>query len=172
MSVDSERPINFREMREFEDCTREGFEILGVKSSDDPGSLVEAVEDYVDRIQDKRSGLFGRLFGKAPDTIQLSLALGSVWGDQLVRVFNWEWTCVFDSDLEWYCVANEDRSLVVFPTYYVRDCIENPRMDCRALLSFNMLKEPGAIPVQPAKSYTNVMNSIYRIVPKGPPGRR
>lgn len=165
MRVVSERPIQPNEQIEFENYAREGIRILGASASDDPGSLVAAVDSYVDRYQRRKQSFLGKLLAKKPNHIELSLALGIVWANQVVRELNWEWTCVTNDGHDYYVVTNVDRSLTIYATYFIKECLDYATADCTALLSFNMLKA-GSFPSQAAKSYTSVMPAVRRLVSK------
>jgi hypothetical protein len=78
MSVILERLIATDEQVEFENYTRDGIRVFGASAPDKPCNFVDAFEVFVDRFQRKRTGFFGKLLGKKPNNIELSLALGVV----------------------------------------------------------------------------------------------
>ncbi|MFX1398075.1 MAG: hypothetical protein ACFFAS_13645 [Promethearchaeota archaeon] len=107
-----------------------------------------------------------------PDTwTSLSLPLGCLWGEQLVRELNWEWAEVIQhdhEDLKIVGVFSEDRSLAIYPFHFVHGCIEN-KATVTIALAYNMLKEGSSIPKLPSKGYENVMDHINYIIPSMAP---
>ena len=139
--------------------------LLGLDSSAGPLKCIEAVETYIDNWHKPKSGFLAKLLSRKPDSVQTALALGAVWGDQLVREFAWEWTCYQPDGQDFYCVASQDRSLAVFPTYFIKVCLDDPAIDCTATLAFNMLAA-GSVPALPPGGFENLMDGVHRIVPK------
>jgi hypothetical protein len=169
MSTIQERPLTVEEISEFEACSSQGLQNLGVNDpSVAPESIVQLVDSYVDKWQSggfaPRKSLFGRK-SPVPDTVDVALGLGAVWGNQIVRRFGWEWTCLQQDGQDFYCVVSQDRGWVIFPTYFIKSCLDNPQVDCTAMLSFNMMMA-GSIPENPPHSYENMMDGVHRIVPK------
>ena len=165
MSTTTDRAISEDEKSEFESYAKSGLKLLGKIESADPGELVAAVDTYIAKHQKASTGFVKKLFSKAPDNIETSLALGIVWGNQLVRAFRWEWVCVLVEGEERYAVVAPDRSLVVFATYFVKECLDHATADCTVLLSYNMLRE-NRLSTEPTRGYTSVMQSVRRIVPQ------
>jgi hypothetical protein len=60
-------------------------------------------------------------------------------------------------------VFSSDRSLGIYPWYFILGCIENGA-PATILLAWNMLKE-GAIPEIESNSYTNLMDGVHHIIP-------
>jgi hypothetical protein len=162
----SERPLTPQEMSEFRTCAANGGTLLGVSTDAASLDVVQAIEDYVGAWHKPKGGFLARLFASKPDTIQTALALGALWGDQLVREFGWEWTCHRADGMDLYCVVTKDRSLALFPTYYVKACLDDATIDCTIVLAFNML-QAGSVPTLPAGGFENLMSGVQRIVPKG-----
>ena len=161
-----ERKLSSEENREFNYCAKKGYEILGISIEEGiTDSIVEKVDKYVDNWQKRQRNIFHRIFWKKPDVIDTSLALGIIWGNQIVKQFNWQWTCVIQGKNEYYGVVSLDRSMVIYPTYFIKACLDNARMDCTAMLSYNMLKA-NKIPKFRENEYRNVIEGIHRIVPK------
>ena len=161
-----ERALSQEELDEFADYTNRAMTNLGLAASKaDPGAIVQAVEDFVERWQAKRRNPLKQLLARGPSSVDVALGLGSVWGNQLVRQFGWQWTCIQQDDQELYAVVSPDRSLAVYPTYFIKACLDDPRVDCTAMLSFNML-EAGKVTGLPAQGYENLTQSVHRIVPR------
>ena len=171
MSDIQERPLTGEEEAEFKTRSEQATRNLGLAGPDiTPEAAVQAVESFVDRWQDERRNpsplkkLFKR-GGGGPDPVDVALGLGAVWGDQLVRRFRWEWACLQQNGQDLYGVVSPDRSLVVYPTYFIKACLDEPNADCTAMLAFNMLAA-GNVGQLPAKGYENLMAGVRRIVPK------
>lgn len=161
-----ERKLSSNELKEFSHFSEMGLNILKIDSKNTPPEkIVERVDKYVDKLQKQARNPLTRVFSKKPDTIDTALALGIVWGNQLVRLFHWQWTCIVDGEQERYGLTSFDRSMIIYPTYFLRSCLEDSRIDCVAALSFNMLVA-GSIPKFQENEYMNILEGIHRIVPK------
>lgn len=162
----SERPLTSEEKNEFERYATQARANLGMTDSNiEPNTIVQKLNDFVDQWQQERSNPFKRLLSRKPDPIDVALGLGVVWGDQIVRAFGWEWVCVLQDGQELYGVVSPNRTLVIFPTYFLKACLENPKMDCTAMLAFNMLRA-GNLPELPPNGYESLMHGVQRIIPK------
>ena len=99
--------------------------------------LVEAIDEFVDKWQNERRGL-SRMFRSRTDAVEPARGLGVVWGDQIVRHFEWSWICEIRDGEELFAVAAPNRSLVIYAPQFIHDCLHNPRIDCTVMLAFNM----------------------------------
>lgn len=165
MSI-GERPLTPGEAEGFADYTRRAMTNLALTDQDAaPKEIIQAVENFVERWQEERRRPFRKLFVKGPDSTDVALGLGAVWGDQLVREFGWEWTCVEQNGQDAYAVVSPDRAVAVYPTYFIKACLDDPRVDCTAMLAFNMLAA-GKVTGLPPNGYENLMQGVVRIIPK------
>ncbi|WP_394793272.1 hypothetical protein [Armatimonas sp.] len=161
-----ERPLTTEELSEFADYTHRAMINLGLADFEpEPEVAVQAVETFVDRWQAERRNPIKKLFIRSPNPVEVALGLGSVWGNQLVRRFGWEWACIQQDDQELYAVVAPDRSIAVYPTYFLKACLDDPRVDCTAMLAFNMLVA-GNVSGLPVQGYENLMQGVRRIIPK------
>ncbi|MEJ8858250.1 DUF3806 domain-containing protein [Variovorax robiniae] len=103
--------------------------------------------------------------GSDLDAADVARALGTVWGNQLVREFGWEWICVMLGEEEHFVVAAPDRSLVVFAHEYVWKCLESNDVECKVARSFELLRA-GAIKAPPALTYTSMMPMVQLEKPR------
>src|SRR4051812_48003208 len=98
MSEIQERPLTEQEKSGFKSVADQALQNLGVSNPDTaPETVLQDVETFVDRWRDERRSPLKSLLkkrGPSPDTVDVALGLGAVWGDVLVRRFGWEWTCV------------------------------------------------------------------------------
>jgi hypothetical protein len=142
MEYVSERPLAAKSMAALGPASQDGLRILGLSETAEPATIVEAIDAFVFRWQD----------GTRPDPKVLSaddapFAMGSLWGAQLVRRFDWEWAVVTfhdKGDSVAPGVFAPDRSLVVYPMHYLMGALAHPSVDVTIALSFNML-EAGTI---------------------------
>lgn len=161
-----ERPLTPEELQEFADYTVRALTNLGLAGAEPtPEAAVQAVEDFVERWQAERRHPLKKLFARGPDTVDVALGLGSVWGNQLVRRFGWEWVCLQESGQELYAVVDPDRTVAVYATYFIKACLDNPQMDCTVMLAFNMIAAEK-IAGLPGQGYENLMQGVHRIIPK------
>jgi hypothetical protein len=159
----TEEPIEPSMFSGLEGAAEEAAEIAGVSSSDTPDSVVAAIDEFV----------FAWQGGKRPpekviDPEDAPYAFGSLWGQQLVRKFGWEWKLVTfheHGDSTAPGVLSPDRSLAIYPIHFVIGCLQDSTVDCTILLSYNMLKAGDTGAVEPA-SYFNYMDGVHRIVPR------
>ena len=139
-------------------------EALGLHwESASPNALVEAVDTFVYEWQK----------GNRPPVdpqIDLPLMLGSLWGQQLVRAFGWEWTGVTFPDetkkmAQGIGVVPPDRSMLILPFNFIYQCMDHG-MPVTILLSFNMLADGSRIPAFPEGAFYNIMQDIQYIIPR------
>ena len=160
----SDRPPDAEELLEFDRYRQQGLEILGASASDTPKYLVQAIDEFVTDWQDPRRG-FRSLLKPRVDPTETARALAVVWGDQIVRHFEWQWICHVLPDEERYAVAAPNRALVIYAPHFINDCFEDPQKDCTAMLAFNMQEEGQFTGVQP-NGYVDVMSGVFRVVPR------
>lgn len=165
MPVTAERVINAAEQAEFHNYAVAGLKMLGRQASAEPAALVGAIDEFVDKHHRTPVGFISKLFKQKQNNTEAALALGIVWGNQVVREFGWEWTCITSDGHDYYVVAAPDRSLAIYATYFIKECLDFATADCTAMLSFNMMLAKS-FPQQPAGSYTSMMPGVFRLVPK------
>ncbi|HVS39847.1 MAG TPA: hypothetical protein VMS17_30090 [Gemmataceae bacterium] len=146
-------------------CADDALNILGSAFANaDPPTIVAAVDDFVYRWQK----------GERPpadvveDGEQARLLFGSLWGEQIVKQFGWQWAKVTFhdyGDATAFGVFSPDRSLAIYPLDFMLGCIRDSNVDVTAMLSFEMLRA-GQVPKMNKKSYINVMDGVRRIVPR------
>ena len=160
----SDRPLEAGELTQFQNYRQQGLDLLGASATATPKQLVEAVDEFVDQWQSRRRG-FAAFFKPRGDAIEVGRALGVVWGDQIVRHFEWNWICAIDEDEERYAVASPNRSLIIHAPQFIHDCLHDPQIDCTVMLAFNM-QEAGDFTGCAAGDYVDVMSGVRRIVPR------
>jgi hypothetical protein len=159
----TDEPLSDEVMGSIRGCADDALAVLGPEfASADPATIVEAVDAFAYRWQK----------GARPpadvveDTEQARLYFGSLWGEQIVKQFGWEWARVeFGDGSATFGVVSPDRSLVIYPLDFMLGCMQNPGVDVTVALSFNMLLA-GSVPTMRRRSYTNVMDGVHRIVPR------
>ncbi len=123
-------------------------------------ALIEAVDAFV----------FDWQAGKRPpphsmDADDAPYALGSLWGEQLVRRFSWEWAMVtFHDHSVAPGVLSPDRALAVYPIHFLMGALKDAGVDVTIALSYNML-EAGKVGRLEPKGYL-LMDGVRRIVPR------
>jgi hypothetical protein len=161
----TEEPVPENLMGNIRGCAKDALKVLGGDfAKADPAMVVEAIDDFAYRWQK----------GDRPpsnvveDGEEARLIFGSLWGEQLVKQFSWQWAKVTFHDYDdsfAFGVFSPDRSLAIYPLEFMLGCLQDPTVDVTVMLSFNMLCE-GKVPQMKKKSYTNVMDGIHRIVPR------
>jgi hypothetical protein len=161
----TEQDIPNEIMGPIKNCANDALKVLGADlAKADPPTVVEAIDDFAYRWQR----------GETPpndvveDSEAARLIMGSLWGEQLIKQFAWQWARVTFHD---HCdsvaigVFSPDRSLAIYPHDFMRACLNDKNVDVTVMLAFNML-QAGTIPKMESKSYTNVMDGVHRIVPR------
>lgn len=156
-------PIPEETLASIRGCVADALAVLGREfASADPAAVVEAVNEFAYRWQK----------GRRPpadvvaDLEEARLLFGSLWGEQLVKQFGWDWVQVsFPDGSSAYGVVSRDRSLAVYPLEFLLGCFQDPGVNMTVALAFNLLVA-GGVPRMPRRSYTNVMDGVHRIVPR------
>jgi len=160
----SERPLDPNTFKSTQGCARDAIGILALgKHASDPSAIIEAIDAFVDDWQQ----------GKRPPAETLSeedapLVLGSLWGQQLVAQFGWQWAFVTfhdHGDSVAPGVLSPDRSLAVYPIHFLVGCLQDSNVDCTVALAFNMLAA-GKIGKLKPREYFNLMDGVHRIIPR------
>ena len=95
-------------------------------------------------------------------------AISAVWASVLQEQYNWEWVVLtFHEHDNWQglAIVSPDRSLMVLPFAYVNECLSGT--DEVKISASIVALENNIIPPQEPKSYTNIMQGLQRIVPRG-----
>lgn len=94
-----------------------------------------------------------------------NLLLGSLWGAQMARQFQWYWAdAVIDDKFNEVAMISPNQEMIIFPFSFTAACIEKQCI-CTILLAFNMLLENDRIGEIPPRTYENIMLHIRHIVP-------
>lgn len=138
----------------------EGAEIIGVSLQSPPTEIVKAINAFVAKPPKKW------FFSKIDNWSDRALPLGCLWGLQLVREFDWEWTSVTfhgQGGSKAIGVFSKNRSIGVYPFEFIFGCLEN-QAPVTIMLAFNMLSS-GKIPDLPPGEFQNLMDGVHHIVP-------
>ncbi len=158
----SEEKISKEMIRNIKGCAADAAAMLGIDLSQlSHGEIVERIDSFIHSWQKGKRP-------KIPEGDDLSLTLGSLWGEQLVKKFDWQWAGVTfheHNNSKAVGVFSPDRSLAIYPFHFIYGCIENNAI-VTIMLSYNMLKDGSKIPKLPSRGYTNVMDNIQHIVPR------
>ncbi len=93
------------------------------------------------------------------------LLLGSLWGSQMARQFQWYWAdVVIDDEFKEVAMISPNQEMIIFPFGFTAACIDKQCI-CTILLAFNMLLENDRIGEIPPGTYENIMLGIHHIVP-------
>jgi hypothetical protein len=163
MTKITEKPMSADTASSLTGASRDGLAVLGLDAAAEPKAVIEAVDQFVFDWQD----------GKRPPPDKLDpedapFALGSLWGEQLVRRFGWEWAMVTFHDHGNSVapgVLSPDRALAVYPIHFLMGALKDAGVDVTIALSYNML-EAGNVGKLKPKGYFNLMDGVRRIVPR------
>ncbi len=158
MKVVRESEVRKDLLDQFIAVANEGRQLLGKAEGGDAAEWIAAMDGYV-----SQSGL--DLDGTDLWT-ERALPIGTLWGELCIRELGWEWVKVhFEDGSSAIGVFSKDRSIGIYPWYFVLGCVENGA-PVTIELAWNMLRG-GAIPKLDRNSYTNLMDGVHHIVPSG-----
>lgn len=156
----TETELDNQMLEEIRQSAREGAELIGVDlEAQSPQEIVEKIDAFVSQQQRRKKSTSG-------DHDAAEIALGGLWGEQLVRALGWEWSSVTFHDhnnANAVGVFSPDRSLVIYPLHFIFSCLENAA-PVTILLAFNMLQDGSRIPELPPRGFENVMDNVHHVV--------
>jgi len=125
---------------------------------DTPGAIIGAIDVFLCNWQE----------GERPDLDEdddVALALGSLWGEQLVEALDWQWASVTfpgkKKPVVVLGVFSPDRAAALYPFHAVRACLDKGAPVVVRLL-FSALMEGTKLRNLPPRGYQNVMELIGR----------
>lgn len=136
----------------------EGASLVNISVEDSPLRIVTAIDSYIKNQPKGKS--------RVDNWENRALPVGSLWGEQLVREFGWEWRTTYlegNQPSKAIGVFEKDRSLGVYPWHFIFGCLEYGE-EVKVLLAYNFLKS-GKIPELKPRGYLNLMEHIQYIVP-------
>ncbi len=146
---------------EIQRWSAEGSALLELSATAPAAEIVRSIDEFVFAWQKGQRPPLG------PDQ-DLSVILGSLWGQQLVRELRWQWAAVSfndGSDTNAVGVFSPDRSLAIYPFHFVFGCIDDS-CPVTVLLAYNLLMDGSRIPALPENGYENVMDNVHHLVPR------
>jgi hypothetical protein len=73
--------------------------------------------------------------------LDVSMGLGSLWGQILCDQFGWTWAYVtMDAENSYFGIVTPARSHVIFPLHYIKDILSDIKTEQTSLMLYNMLK--------------------------------
>jgi hypothetical protein len=165
MSTHSESEIDPSMFASLQGAAGEGAAILRVNPADASETIVAAIDQFVFAWQSGQ-----RPSEKVIEAESAPFAMGSLWGEQIVRDFGWEWKMITfheHGNSTAPGVVSPDRGLAIYPIHFLIGCLRDPSVDATIMLSYNMLKAGTIGQVEPG-SYMNLMDGVHRIVPRIP----
>ena len=162
MASISENPLAANISAGIKASAREGLEELRIEEPS-PQRIIKEIDEFVFQWQQGN-----RPQSDAGDMEVAPYMMGSLWGEQLVARFGWEWVQVTfhdHRDSKATAVASPDRALAVYPFAFLIGCFKNPHVDCTIALAYNMMEAGTIARVEPGE-YFNLMDGVHRIVPR------
>ena len=164
MATVTDRALDEEEAGEFRQFKEDTLELLdSVLVGVEPKLIADAIDSRVDANQQNALNSDDELSQDA--AIALALGLGSLFGAQVETAFGWEWRCIVEGTEEKYGLVSPNRALAIYPTMFIKSCLDDPNVDCRLMLAFNMLAA-GRFDDFPAGGYLDVLDQVVRIVPR------
>ncbi len=154
-----ERPLTRQESSDMKSDNHYGFKLLELKSRDTtPATIVKHLDYVVHELQnDYKRGI------RKPDgneSVEIALGLGAVWGNQIVREFEWEWVCLNFDEQDYCVVTSPDRSLFIATAPFVKQCFDNPQTVCTIMYVFELIAAEALTGLVAPGTYANVMSSV------------
>jgi hypothetical protein len=159
----TEKPLSAETVALLPSAGRQGLAAVGLDAAAEPKAVIEAVDQFVFDWQEGKRPPADKL-----DAEDAPFALGSLWGEQLVRRFGWEWALMTFHDHGNSVasgVVSPDRALAVYPIHFLMGAMKDAGVDVTIALSYNML-EAGKLGKLHAREYVNLMDVVQRIVPR------
>ena len=153
-----DRPLSDPERSDIVESIAAGFKRLPTEEDDTAKDIIASVDEAIRTIQSRAENY------EASWLHQLAYMVGSIWGDQIVKTFAWEWAYIETEESGSFGVVSKDRSLAIYPFGFSEVCFKTPNADVTVELAFNML-QGNSIPNQAPGSYTNIMAHISHVVP-------
>lgn len=154
MKIVGEKLVGKELLDQFKAVSSEGASLVDVAPTDTALTKITAINSL----------LSGDIPNMEDYWTELALPAGTLWGESLVQEFDWQWIQVdFEDGSQALGVFNKDRSMGIYPWYFILGVVENS-VPSTVLLVWNMVKD-GAIPNQDPNSYTNLMDVVHHIVP-------
>ena len=139
----SDRPLSETERKELAASLRVGLKVARLEPTATP-----------DQVQAQLNGIINGLRKNPPPTdklVNLSLALGCLWADAVVRELGWEWAFVTKRRVDVYAIVSPDRAYCVFPMMYAHSIVGGTTANQNCLLLYNMLKAGKLPPSEPGR---------------------
>src|SRR6185312_2908912 len=121
MTTHTETPLAKDTLYGITGANRQGASLIGASLDDDPKAVVTVIDAFVYAWQGGN-----RPPKKIVDPEDAPFALGSLWGQQIVRSFGWEWGMItFDqhNNTKAPGVLSPDRSLAIYPIHFLMGCL-------------------------------------------------
>jgi hypothetical protein len=159
----SEHPLSPKISSSFAESNEQGARLVDVDPTEEPSKIVGEIDGFVDVWQT----------GKRPtadviDPRDIPYVLGSLWAEQLIRQFGWQWVeLVYHQakDVKALAVVSPDRSLLIRPIDFLMRCLADPNVDVTIELAFNALLANARWPAEPG-AHLDVMQTARRLVPR------
>ncbi len=126
--------------------------------SDTPGAIIAAIDVFLAKWQE----------GDRPDLDEdddVALALGSLWGEQLVEALDWKWaTAIMPGKKKPVVVVgvfSPDRAAALYPFHAVRACLDKGA-PVAVRLVFSALMDGSKLHGLPPRGYKNVLELLGR----------
>jgi len=161
-----DRTLQPHEVKELDEFRKMGLRLIECEDDRvDTDAILEKIDDFVRGVQAKDHTAQLALAADDERLIDLAWGLGSLLGNEFVCRFGWQWCFIVDGEMEKYGVVSPDRALMLYPSFFVRDCLWDSNRDFTGHLIVNMVAADRFKDVA-AKTYLNLAENVVRIVPR------
>lgn len=140
-----EVPLTEAEFNEFGMYAGQGMQLLGFSDeADPPETVVAAIGRFIEEWDP------AYVTGESEFAI-IALCIGLVWGHQVTRALDWQWTVLEQDGQRSYAVVSPDRAYATHPAVFIAQCLQGVRENTAVLL-FNLLRA-GNLPSSEPNAY-------------------
>jgi hypothetical protein len=142
LAVEQEAALIPENLQWLQECAQRGRQIVQEPETD-VATTIRALDRAIQKLQNSVKEEKQDFLYKLAVT-ELSLSLGSLWGETLVKEFGWSWAKMSDESGDmYYAVVSPDKVIVVCPLNDIRRCLTSPEEPYSFEKALNSLRETG-----------------------------
>jgi len=143
----SDRPLTATEQQEVTDAISRAYALLKLNPADaDSVRVQDAIYEFINSVLERKERL------SRDELMELSVTLGSLWGQTVCDAIGWQWCYATVEGDGLFAVARPNRSHYVPPLRFIHKQLKKrgaPEAVNTSLLTFNLLKAGSLSPAAP-----------------------
>lgn len=145
----TDRPLTTDERASITGFMHKALKKIGADraSAPDPDKLQQLISQALD--------MYRKLDDEQRESaiIDVSVALGSLWGQVICDQMGWTWVLVkMEDENEYYGVVTPNRSHLIFPLNFISDLIDDPKREQCSLTLYAAIRN-GELPESSERKY-------------------